>query len=256
MAWAYRASSYANDSGGWTALSTGGTKAVTLGAAVSSGDLLVFAVGAASTSGAAPTYSVSDSVNGSWSATADASVTWADASNTARLSVYSFPNSAAGTPVITVTVTTSVSTFGGLQCAAYSGIATSSQKDTSGAGSGTGATASSGATGSESASSELVVGAYHDLGYGTTLTKDAAYTQRGKHDADGNFWQGLFEDKSSSGSTDTATTSTGSTTWGQVAVVYKLSGGAAAGPIARFIEPLQNTQGLVSMQAVARAANW
>lgn len=238
MAWAYRASSYADGAGGTNSQASGATATVTLGAAASSGDLLVCGIhsGHSVANGdAAPTISISDSVNGAWASGNAVSTTYVEpgAGNVTE-ALWCFPNSAAGTPLITVTTTFTgghSALCTGLMCAAYSGIATSSPIDTSATSTGTGSPATSTASGTETAANELVVGIYGDFGYGTSLTKDAAFTARGQHDSDSNFFEGLLEDKNSSGTTDTATVTTGgSTTWAMVEVVYKLPGGAAGLP--------------------------
>lgn len=237
MAWAFRTGSFAttgtvND---WTTAPT-----LTLGGAVSSGDRIVVAVlGFNIGSGTVfPTFTVTDSVNaGNYHE--DVTTTLNVLGNGARFSVFSKGNSGSGTPVITVTQTngsvTNSNVHGGLQLAAYSGLSTADDGtgvDRTALATGTAATASSGATSTTTAANELAVGAYSDLGESTTLSADAAFTLRGKHDADGISYQGLLEDEDSgsSGSAITATTGTGegsSTGWFQAAVVYKLVGGAA-----------------------------
>lgn len=220
---------------GFTGASSGSTHTLTLGAALSAGDLIVLHINCTSSGSAtAPTYTVSDSVNGSWSSTADKTITDSDGGQGGRQSVFSFPNSAAGTPTITITTTFPTSGFGMAQCAAFSGLATSNAVDVTAAGTGTGTNDSTGASSNTTGANELVIGVYCDGGYGTTLTKDAAFTLTGKHDADSGNGQVLMEhkDSGSSGTAQTATASSNtSTTWMMSEVVYKLSGAAAvAGP--------------------------
>lgn len=253
MAWAYRASSYANDGLGADVVS-GATTTVTLGAAVSVGDLLVLHVIALNQLDTTiPSITaISDSVNGAWSTTADSTAT-STFYHAERQSVFSFPNSGLGTPVITVTLS---NTGGrnmnvGLQCAAFSGIVTTSPLDVAVPGSGTSATPSSGATGATGAANELVVGAYGDFGEGVTITEGAGFTLAGKHASDGGKYEGLLEykDSGSSGSTQTAGVTLGATTggWKMFAVVYKITGGGASGPVGKMTARLQ---------AVRRAADW
>lgn len=237
MAWAYRTGSYAT-TGTYDNWTTAPTKA--LGAAVSAGDRIVVAVLAFNVGGTSPfpTVTVTDSVNaGNYQE--DATLTWTELGVAARFSVFSKGNSGAGTPTVTATQTnggvSNSNVHGGLQVAAWSGLSTADDGtgvDKTAIATGTAATASSGATATTTAANELAVGAYVDLGEGTTITADAAFTLRGKHDGDGVSFQGLLEDKDSgsSGSAITATAGTGegsSNGWGQAAVVYKLAGGAA-----------------------------
>lgn len=254
MAWAYRASSYANNGAG-AVVASGATTTVTLGAAVSAGDLLVLhAVVLNQLDLTNPTITASDSVNGAWSATADQTVTQTIVSLAERQSVFSFANSGSGTPVITVTVS---NTGGrnmnvGLHCAAFSGIATTTPKDVSTVGTGTSATPSSGATAATGAANELVLGCYGDYGEGDTITAGSSYTLAGKHDADAGRWEGLMEykDSGSSGTTPSAdvTLSATNTGWAMLAVVYKITGGGGStAPVGHVGEYLQ---------AVKRAANW
>jgi hypothetical protein len=243
MAWGYRASSYANNGAGVLIASTGGTTTVTLGAALSTGDLIVLGImGLNTTSGnAAPTFAVSDSVNGSWGSGEVKTGTFnVDGNVNARYSLWAFPNSASGTPVITITVSWTGGGTGvnfGTDCAGFSGIATTSATDTSAGASGTGASPSSGAVSpATGAANELMVGLYLDGGENTTLSvgniSGSTATLAGKHDADGGKWQGLFEygDAGSSGGTPsaTATSTTPNTGWGMLAAVFKLSGGTPA----------------------------
>lgn len=245
MAWAYRTSSYANDGAGVLVTITTGTatETVTMGTAVSAGDLLVLTYVTLHTIGSgAVTYSVSDSVNGSWGSGEVVGNNWTVAALNARTSVWSFPNSGAGTPVITITLTgTNTDKFNvGTQCAAFSGIATTTATDSTAAASGTGGSPTTGnvapATG---AANELMITAYMDAGEGTTLTagniNGSASTLAGKHDADSGKWQGLFEygDSGNSGGTPAGTaTSTGTPSgWGILAAVFKLGAGGGGGTV-------------------------
>lgn len=242
MAWAYRASSYGNDGAG-VQVASGGTTTATLGAALTTGDLIVLSIMGFNTdnSGNAPTFAVSDSVNGSWGSAELVTGTFILTPNAARYSVWAFPNTASGTPTITVTVTFvggGVANLG-CQCAAFSGIATSSAFDTGHGASGTGGSPSSGnVSPATAAANELMVGCYVDAGEGTTLSAGninaVGATLAGKHDVDGGRWQGLFEygDSGSSGGTPSATaTSTGSPTGtGMIGAVFKLSGVAGIPP--------------------------
>lgn len=241
MTWAFRSGSYANDGLGGS-VTTGGTGTVTLGTALSSGDAIVLHIGAFNTAGGnpAPTFAVSDSVNGSWGSAEAATGTVALGTQNARGSIWIFPNSAAGTPTITVTFT---ATGGsginfGLQVAAFSGVVTSSPTDATAAGNGTGTTATSGNTStSTTAANELMVGAYWDAGENDTLTAGniagAAATLAGKHDADGGKWEGLFEygDSGASSGTPSATVTVSATNsgWVMVAAVFKVTAGGGGG---------------------------
>jgi len=244
MAWGYRASSYASNGAG-AAVGSGSTTTVTLGAALSAGDVIVLGIAGFTTNGTAaiPTFAVSDSVNGSWGSAQAATVTdnTTYPPNAGRNSVWVRANSGAGTPVITVTPTfTGGGTANiGLQVLAGTGLATASVVDTTAATEGTGSSPSSGnvspATG---AASEMMVGCYLDWGEGTTLSagniNGAAATLAGKHDADGGRWQGLMEyaDSGSSGGTPSATASSTGTpgTWGMFGVVLNLAASAAVPP--------------------------
>lgn len=236
MAWAYRASSYGNNGLG-VALASGATTTVTLGAAVSAGDLLTLHITAFNnTDTAVITFgTVSDSVNGNWGA-ADQTVTQSILGLTQRQSVYSFPNSGAGTPVITVSQTNANGRACnvGLECAAFSGIVTTAPKDVSVVATGTSATPSSGAVAATAAANELVVGCYGDYGENDTITEGATFTLAGKHASDAGRWEGLMEykDSGSSGSTPSAdvTLSATNTGWSMFAVVYKVTAGAAQIP--------------------------
>ena len=241
MAWAYRASSYANNGAGTAIVSSPGTTTVTLGAALTAGDLIVLSImgfNTQSSGNTPPTFAVSDSVNGSWGSGEVKTLTWFTAG---RGSLWAFANSGAGTPVITLTATFNQGSSSpcnvGLQVAAFSGIATTSAFDTGAAASGTANTANSGAVSpATAAGSELMVGCYVDSGEGTTLSvgniNSVAATLTGKHDADGGRWQGLFEhgDAGSSGGTPSATASTTGTLvggWAMIGGVFKLAAGAA-----------------------------
>lgn len=246
MSWGYRASSYANDGAGWLNHSNGSTEQVTLGTALTSGDCIILSVFALDTS-VAPTFSgITDTVNGSWSSTPDKTQTFTVAGLLCRHSVYSFPNSGAGTPTISVTVniTSGTTHNGGMSCVAYSGLATSSALDVAAAGTGTASPATSGATSATGGANELVVGAYIDAGDGLTLTADGTCTQRGKHDADTHAWESMMEDKDSgtAGSTPTCTVtmSAASAGYSMMTLVYKLPGGGGGGTV---LTPMRTLRG-------------
>jgi len=254
MAWGYRASSYADDGTGYSVLDANSTT-VTLGTAISAGDAVVLSMTALPTTGtgASPTFSVSDSVNGAWGSRELSTVTWAIGALNARTSAWVFENSGAGTPVVTVTITgtTSITYQGGMQVAAFSGIATATPKDASAAATGTGTSPTTGAVSpATGAANELMVGIYMDQGEGTTLTagllNGISPTGSFKHDADSGKWQGLLEygDSGSSGGTPSATfTTTGAPSgWGVNAIVLKITGGAPVippglGPVVGMPEP-------------------
>lgn len=231
MAWAYRASSYANNGLG-ADVPSGNTTTVTLGAAVSAGDLLVLHVVALNQiDTTTPSITaISDSVNGSWSTTADETAT-STFFHAERQSVFSFPNSGAGTPVISVTLsnTGSRNMNVGLQCAAFSGIVTSSPKDVSVVGSGTSSSPASGATAATGAANELVLGCYADYGENSTITEGGTFTLAGKHQLDSGKYQALMEYKDSGGSGSTpssdVTLSASNGGWEMFAVVYKVIAG-------------------------------
>ncbi len=174
MAWAYRSSSYANDGTGFNALPSGGTDTVTVGTALSAGDLIVLGITALDANGGAnPTFAVSDSVNGSWGSAQVVTRAWTVATFPTRTSVWVFPNTGSGTPVITVTFTGTGAPLmsGGLQVAAFSGMATSSAFDTGASATGATANPSSGAVSpATGAASELMIGMYFDQGENTTLS--------------------------------------------------------------------------------------
>jgi hypothetical protein len=231
VSWAYRTGSYANNGVG-AAVPHDSTTTVTLSAAVSAGDLLVLHVVELNTVlTTIPTVTVSDSVNGAWGA-ADDTVTDTAFSRGERQSVFSFPNSGAGTPVITVTVgnTGADAVNVGLQCLAFSGIVTTSPKDVAAHAIGTSSTPSSGATGATGAANELVLGFYGDYGDNVTITEGSGYTLAGKHQSDGGKYEALaeYKDSGSSGSTPSAdaTLSAGGGEWSMFAVVYKATAGA------------------------------
>src|SRR6185312_4092293 len=99
MAITYRTACSAQKSAGTTTSTT-----ITYASAVSSGDLLLCAVRVGDDTGT-DTISVSDSVNGSWgSALGTHSVT-----GMGTLAIYAFDNSGAGTPVVTITQSSSAS---------------------------------------------------------------------------------------------------------------------------------------------------
>lgn len=248
MAWAYRASSYADNGGGFTSLNSGDSRAVTLAAAASSGDALVLCIlgfnsGVSGGGGTdIPTFAVSDSVNGStgWAETKTQTALGMAGVFAARQSTWLRPNSAAGTPVITVTFTVigvNSRVTGGLMCAAFSGLVTSSPLDTSAsanAAAGANSSPDSGAVSpATAAANELVIGHYNDLGDNVTLAAGliggSAATLAGKHESDGNFWEGLLEyrDSGSSGATPHATvTPGGATNWLMLEAVLAITGGA------------------------------
>jgi hypothetical protein len=229
-----------------------------MGAALSAGDGIILGIMGfnAGTNNSPPTFAVSDSVNGSWGSAEVLTVTLAyGGTQGVRYSLWAFPNSGAGTPVITITISftqqTNVKANMGALAAAFSGLATTSVYDTGAAATGTGTAPASGnvspATG---ASSELMIGCYLDAGEGTTLSvgnvNGSAGTLAGKHDADSGKWQGLLEyrDAGSSGGTPSAAAvSTGSPTeWGMLGAVFTLSGAAAVippglGPVPSMQEP-------------------
>jgi hypothetical protein len=257
----YRSGTYANNGAGVGPLTDGGsgsTTTVTLGAAATAGDCLLLAVGSLETgSHAAPTFTVSDSVNGAWSIEAVTATTTVVGLNF-RSSIWLFPNTSSGTPVITVTVHGGAGhTYNvGMHCASLTSIVTTSPLDTSASGTGVSTSPSSGAVSpATSAGTEFMIGAYWDAGEGTTLTvgniAGSAATLMGKHDADGGKWQGLIEygDTGGSGSTPSATaSSSGSATWIMLGAVLKVTGGGgAAGPVGKATTRLQ---------AVRRAADW
>lgn len=235
MAWAYITGSYGDDGLGYSGVTNNGTATVTLGASVPSGSLIVLGVQTLqSVSGdAAVTYTATDNVNsGSYNEDVFVSLaTYPTLTNQpTRHSIMTLIATATGTPTITVTFTmASGGCLGGLHCAAYSGIASSSYLDTSAGNTGNSQNASTGATGSESAANELVVCSVTDSGENTTLAAAGSFTSRGVHQNDGGHWQGILEDENSSGTTDTGTATKGaSSPWLAVAAVYKLSGAAAA----------------------------
>jgi len=243
MAWAYRASSYANNGLGVsdsTSPGTGGTFAI--GTALSAGDLIVLSIMGfnTTTNNSPPTFAVSDTVNGSWGSRELETVTFAIGTSSGRASLWAFENTGAGTPTFTITKTwaggSGCST--GAQAAAFSGMVTTAPLDTGVAATGNNSSPASGnvspATG---AASELMVGCYVDAGYGTTLgagnINAVGATLAGKHDADSGRWQGLFEygDSGSSGGTPAATvTDSGTSVWGMIAAVFKITGAAAVIP--------------------------
>lgn len=249
MAWGFTASSYANDGAGFSAVNSGGTQTVTLGAAVSSGDRIIVTVSAlTNTAGAtAPTFTVTDNVN-SGSYTQDKTTTFTVLrTNDTRLSVFSLIANASGTPTITVTLSNGGlnNMAGGLQCAAFTGLLTSGQGvDASAAASGSSTSPSSGATSATTAANELVFGAYADAGDGGTISVGSGFTLAGKHDGDTHNWQGMMEykDSGASGSTPAATCSLSAAfSWAMIAVVYQISGGAAASPV---VPPMRTLRGV------------
>src|SRR5215470_16528875 len=103
MAWALRAGSYANKGAGYTGVGSGTTQTLAVGTALSSGDLILFAIFAATiNSGTTPTFAVSDSVNGAWGSAEAQTATSSSGTNNGRASIWLFPNTAAGTPTMTV----------------------------------------------------------------------------------------------------------------------------------------------------------
>ncbi len=263
MAWGYRASSYANDGAGFTAITgNGGTVTITLGAALSSADCIVLGIACLGTFGSdsTPTFAVSDSVNGSWGSAEISTTTYASPGlGTARASLWVLPNSGAGTPVVTVTITGTFATdyFGGLQVAAFSGLATSTPKDTAIAATNTDGSPTSGAVSpATGAANELMVGCYLDHGYNTTLSvgniNGVAATLAGKHDADGGHWQGLLEygDSGNSGGTPAATvTTTGTPQWAMIGAVLKLAGGGGGTTFTTSLVGATSPSGIVGKLA-------
>lgn len=241
MAWALRAGSYANNGAGNASVANGATTTIAMGGAISAGDLIVLAILSA-TSGPAPaTFSVSDSVNGTTGWTEIKTGTYTPFAVQTRLSLWATPNSGAGTPTATITMNgTGANTYtAGLMLVAFSGLATSSPVDTSPSfTNGTAGTLSTGAVSpATGAANELFVAFNADIGDNTTLASGlingASATLTGKHDNDAGTWQGIMEhaDSGSSGGTPSATvTSTGSSVWGMLGAIFKLSGAASTIP--------------------------
>lgn len=241
MAWGYHAASYANNGIGFLQ-GAGGSQNFAFGSAITAGDLIVVGlIGLPTSGGAAPTFSVSDTVNGAWSAATNEVVTllFTVGSANCRASIWAFPNSAVGSvgQNCGVGVVTSGSAVNlGAHLALFNGIVTSSPLDTKSTNSGTGANPSSGAVSpATSSANELMVGIYGDLGENTTLSvgniNGSAATLAGKHDADSGKWQGLFEygDSGSSGGSPTATiTGVANGGWAMLSAVFKITGGGAA----------------------------
>jgi hypothetical protein len=240
MAWAFRASSYANNGAGATVL-LGATTTITAPTAYSAGDLIVLGITALDPNppDGPGTFTVSDSVNGSWGSGEVLTKSWVVATFKVRTSIWAFPNSAAGTPVITITLATNANSANiGLQVMAFSGIVTTSPFDTGGSGNAATANASSGAVSpATGAANELMVGFYADGGENITLAvgniNGSTATLAGKHESDASKYEALFEygDAGSSGGTPTATiTQASNTGWAMLAAVFKITGGAAVIP--------------------------
>lgn len=253
MAWAYRASSQAHNSGVFNTGGSSNALAATMGAAVSAGNWLWCVVVLYPTTGtatpSAPT--ISDSVNGAWSTTAIDSVPYTDGTTHVYAGVFAFPNSAAGTPVVTVT---SVNTNqGAIGVAAHSGLATTAITDGKTHAIGSGGNAASGSTSATTAGNELVFGVYLDDGWtiGVVSGAGTGFTERDFLGSN-SFGELEIEDKDSgtSGTTQSAALggghpTGGTVTWAEFCIVVALAGGAPdpapglllleAGPVTRYI---------------------
>lgn len=245
MAWAYKASSYANDG---TGFGVSGTYTVSPGASLASGDRCIVTVvgtGPNGTSGTniAPTFSVSDG-GGSYHEDVTRAFYVSAFTCWLRISIFSRSMTSSGTPSISVVVTnTGTGTnnpFGGIQVAAFSGLdttlstaadATGSRDTIANSGGNPTVTASSSTT----AANELVVSAYGDGGDGVTLTGESSpSTTAGKHDNDSSNYEALlqYKDSGSSGSTPTSTATSSGATWCMAQVVYKLASTTTTGTAA------------------------
>jgi hypothetical protein len=253
MAAAIRSGTYNTDGGGWQG--PGATRTVALGGPVTLGDRIILHVQAVNQNGgAAPTFTVTDSVNGAGKPyTQDATVLWSNGSNNGRSSIFSLANSGAGTPTVSVVVTCADTNFGGMEVAAFSGLlGTDPGTDGTVGTSGCGTTASSGATAATTAANELVIGVYGDMGEGTTLAPGTGFSAAGKHDGDGVYWQGMLEYKLDSGSSGVGQTATvtGANTneWVMLCAVYKTSAPTTPGAISGTAVGGATVAGVVSQK--------
>jgi hypothetical protein len=273
VAWGYRASTYAASTGPFNAGGGTNQRAVTEGAAVSSGDRVYAIVVLYPASGTAtpgvPT--VADNLNaGNYNL--DDSATYVDGSTHVWAGVFSKANSAAGTPVVTATAAETgdqglVATF------AYSGLLTSDPGwDVRVHATGTGGTAASGTTGATSAANELVLGVYLDDGWSSGAVSGAGtgYTQRGVTQSNSvGESQVQDQDSGASGGTFSSSLSSGhpgggSITWTEFCIVYKLAsgGGGTTFPItvsctqsqvAALAKTVQLTRAITQSQTAALA---
>jgi hypothetical protein len=271
VAWGFRASTYAASTGLFNGGGGTNQRAVTEGAAVSSGDrvyaiVVLYPASGTATPGA-PT--VADSLNaGNYNL--DDSATYLDGSTHVWAGVFSKANSAAGTPTVTCTAAETgdqglIATF------AYSGLLTSDPGwDVRVHTAGTGGTAASGTTGATSAANELVLGVYLDDGWtsGSLSGAGTGFTQRGvtQSNSTGES-QVQDEDSGASGSTLSSSLSSGhpgggSITWAEFCIVYKLAsgGGGTTFPITvsctqsqavALTKQIQLTRTITQAQAVA-----
>lgn len=242
MPWGYRASSYAASTGLFNAGGGANQRAVTEGAAVSSGDRVYAIVVLYPASGTAtpgvPT--VSDSINaGNYNL--DDSATYTDGTTHVWAGVFSKANSGAGTPVVTCTAAETgdqglVATF------AYSGLLASDPGwDVRVHATGAGGTAASGTSGASSAANELVLGVYLDDGWssGAISGAGAGYTQRGVTQSN-SAGESQVQDQDSGASGGTYSSSLasghpggGAITWAEFCIVYKLAGGGGGSALTR-----------------------
>jgi hypothetical protein len=173
MSWAIDVAWAADEEGG-----SGTTTTFTYGSAVASGALLVCFVGGRPSTVA--TITVSDSVNGAWTQFGQGSPLVTAAQDWIWAAFY-FPNSAAGTPLITATYGATANTRT-ILAGSYTGIATSSPFDV-GAGQaqsdpGTSADAvSTTATGATAESNSLAISAVRSQ-TNTGITTGSGWTQR------------------------------------------------------------------------------
>lgn len=187
---------------------------VTFDTAVTAGNVLVGFLYHADT---ANTLAISDTVNGSWSASIR---TQFRPSNDRRMEGFMFENSGSGTPTFTGTATPGSSTVLAILVAEFSGVPTSSVLSQQNSANGTSATPDSGNV-TPAAGFEMFVGAAFDDG--TTWTAGADYSNL-IHDNPTPGSQRLVMESRRHNGTDSADFSIASTQWAAMVFTLKEAG--------------------------------
>lgn len=214
-----------------------GILAIVLGSAVASGDRVIAAFTYRDVfSGALTVDSVSDSLGNTYARDLRTVIT-EDGTHYRYVETWSAPVTVTGTPTITVNISSGDPNLLEVAAVVYTGLDTSaSPVDVSVGAAGSGTAVASGSTGSTTAANELVLGviALPSNGGNSSLTA-SGYTLRASLLSA--FFYGLWVGDKDSGSSSTthsiASTLGDSSEWGAQAIVYKLSGGAAAASIRR-----------------------
>lgn len=148
----------------------GSTTSTTLayGGAVAAGDLLLAGVYVGAQS---RTVTVTDSVNGSVNWNQD--VTQQQTSDGHQIYIFSFPNSAAGTPTVSFSFSSTAATLR-VVIASCSGLATSSPLDQTASGQGNASTPTTGATATRTVANELLF-AFQGNASAATITQGSSF---------------------------------------------------------------------------------